>query len=216
MLVVMQQGASDEHIQAVIDRLVSLGFTVHRSTGVMHTVLGGVGPVEELDPADFEAMEGVKECHRIVSPYKLASRHWKPQGTVVKIGDVEIGGPRVVVMAGPCSVESREQIETVAQFVSAQGAQIMRGGAFKPRSSPYSFQGMGEEGLKLMREAADRHGLLIVSEVMDHIQLPLMLEYVDLLQIGARNMQNFNLLREVGKQRKPVVLKRGISATIEE
>ncbi len=216
MLVVMQQGASDEQIQAVIDRLVGLGFTVHRSTGVMHTVLGGVGPVEELDPADFEAMEGVKECHRIVSPYKLASRHWKPQGTVVKIGDVEIGGPRVVVMAGPCSVESREQIETVAQFVSAQGAQIMRGGAFKPRSSPYSFQGMGEEGLKLMREAADRHELLVVSEVMDHIQLPLMLEYVDLLQIGARNMQNFNLLREVGKTRKPVVLKRGISATIEE
>ena len=216
MLVVMQQGASDEQIQAVIDRLVGLGFTVHRSTGVMHTVLGGVGPVEELDPADFEAMEGVKECHRIVSPYKLASRHWKPQGTVVKIGDVEIGGPRVVVMAGPCSVESREQIETVAQFVSAQGAQIMRGGAFKPRSSPYSFQGMGEEGLKLMRDAADRHKLLIVSEVMDHIQLPLMAEYVDLLQIGARNMQNYNLLREVGKQRKPVVLKRGISATIEE
>jgi 3-deoxy-7-phosphoheptulonate synthase len=183
---------------------------------VMHTVLGGVGPAEELDPADFEAMEGVKECHRIVSPYKLASRHWKPQGTIVKIGDVEIGGPRVVVMAGPCSVESREQIETVAQFVAAQGAQIMRGGAFKPRSSPYSFQGMGEEGLKLMREAADRHKLLIVSEVMDHIQLPMMLEYVDLLQIGARNMQNYNLLREVGKVRKPVVLKRGISATIEE
>ncbi len=216
MLVVMQQGASDEQIQAVIDRLVGLGFTVHRSTGVMHTVLGGVGPVEELDPADFEAMDGVKECHRIVSPYKLASRHWKPQGTVVKIGEVEIGGSRIVTMAGPCSVESREQIETVAQFVAAQGAQIMRGGAFKPRSSPYSFQGMGEEGLKLMREAADRHKLLIVSEVMDHIQLPMMLEYVDLLQIGARNMQNYNLLREVGKVRKPVVLKRGISATIEE
>jgi 3-deoxy-7-phosphoheptulonate synthase len=216
MLVVMQQGATEEQIQAVIDRLVTLGFTVHRSTGVMHTVLGGVGPVDEMDPADFEAMEGVKECHRIVSPYKLASRHWKPQGTVIKIGKVEIGGPHVVTMAGPCSVESREQIETVAEIVAGQGAQIMRGGAFKPRSSPYSFQGMGEDGLKLMRSAADRHGLLVVSEVMDHTQLPMLMTYADILQIGARNMQNFNLLREVGRVRKPVLLKRGNSATIEE
>jgi 3-deoxy-7-phosphoheptulonate synthase len=216
MLVVMQQGATDEQIQAVIDRLVSLGFTVHRSTGVMHTVLGGVGPVDEMDPADFEVMEGVKECHRIVSPYKLASRHWKPQGTVIKIGKVEIGGPHVVTMAGPCSVESRDQIENVAEIVAAQGAQIMRGGAFKPRSSPYSFQGLGEEGLKLMRAAADRHGLLVVSEVMDHTQLPMLMTYADILQIGARNMQNFNLLREVGRVRKPVLLKRGNSATIEE
>jgi len=216
MLVVMQQGATEEQIQGVIDRLVTLGFTVHRSTGVMHTVLGGVGPVDEMDPADFEAMEGVKECHRIVSPYKLASRHWKPQGTVIKIGKVEIGGPHVVTMAGPCSVESREQIEKVAEIVASQGAQIMRGGAFKPRSSPYSFQGLGEEGLKLMRTAADRHGLLVVSEVMDHTQLPMLMTYADILQIGARNMQNFNLLREVGRVRKPVLLKRGNSATIEE
>ncbi len=216
MLVVMQQGSTDEQIQAVIDRLVSLGFTVHRSTGVMHTVLGGVGPVDEMDPADFEAMEGVKECHRIVSPYKLASRHFRPQGTIVKIGKVEIGGPHVVTMAGPCSVENRDQIEKVAEIVAGQGAQIMRGGAFKPRSSPYSFQGMGEEGLKLMRTAADRNGLLVVSEVMDHTQIPLLLAYSDILQVGARNMQNFNLLREVGKLRKPVLLKRGISATIEE
>ena len=216
MLVVMQQGATDEQIKAVIDRLVGLGFTVHRSTGVMHTVLGGVGPVDEMDPADFEAMEGVKECHRIVSPYKLASRHWKPQGTVIKIGSVEIGGLQVVTMAGPCSVESKDQIERVAEIVASQGAQIMRGGAFKPRSSPYSFQGMGEEGLKLMRAAADRHGLLVVSEVMDHTQLPMLMTYSDILQVGARNMQNFNLLREVGRVRKPVLLKRGNSATIEE
>jgi 3-deoxy-7-phosphoheptulonate synthase len=216
MLVVMQQGATDEQIQSVIDRLVTLGFTVHRSTGVMHTVLGGVGPVEELDPADFEAMEGVKECHRIVSPYKLASRHFKPQGTVIKIGKVEIGGPHIVTMAGPCSVESREQIEKVAELVAAEGAQIMRGGAFKPRSSPYSFQGLGEEGLKLMRTAADHRGLLVVSEVMDHTQLPMLMTYADILQVGARNMQNFNLLREVGRTRKPVLLKRGQSATIEE
>src|SRR5580693_7641485 len=216
MLVVMQQGATEGQIQGVIDRLVGLGFTVHRSTGVMHTVLGGVGPVEELDPADFEAMEGVKECHRIVSPYKLASRHWKPQGTIVKIKNVEIGGPQVVTMAGPCSVESQEQIECVAGIVAAQGAQIMRGGAFKPRSSPYSFQGLGEEGLKMMRTAADHHGLLVVSEVMDHTQLPALLTYSDILQVGARNMQNFNLLREIGRTRKPVLLKRGQSATIEE
>jgi 3-deoxy-7-phosphoheptulonate synthase len=212
----MQQGATDEQIQSVIDRLVTLGFTVHRSTGVMHTVLGGVGPVEELDPADFEAMEGVKECHRIVSPYKLASRHFKPQGTVIKIGKVEIGGAHIVTMAGPCSVESREQIEKVAEVVAAEGAQIMRGGAFKPRSSPYSFQGLGEEGLKLMRTAADHRGLLVVSEVMDHTQLPMLMTYADILQVGARNMQNFNLLREVGRTRKPVLLKRGQSATIEE
>jgi 3-deoxy-7-phosphoheptulonate synthase len=216
MLVVMQQGATDEQIQSVIDRLVTLGFTVHRSTGVMHTVLGGVGPVEDMDPADFEAMEGVKECHRIVSPYKLASRYFKPQGSVIKIGKVEIGGPHVVTMAGPCSVESKEQIEKVADFIAAEGAQIMRGGAFKPRSSPYSFQGMGEEGLKLMRTAADRRGLLVVSEVMDHTQLPTLMTYADILQVGARNMQNFNLLREVGRTRKPVLLKRGNSATIEE
>ncbi len=216
MLVVMQQGATDLQIQTVIDRLVSMGFTVHRSTGVLHTVLGGVGPVDEIDPVDFEVMDGVKECHRIVSPYKLASRHFKPQGTIVKIGNVEIGGPHVVTMAGPCSVESRDQIEKVAAIVAGQDAQIMRGGAFKPRSSPYSFQGMGEEGLKLMREAADHNRLLVVSEVMDHTQLPMISAYADILQIGARNMQNFNLLREAGKLRKPVLLKRGISATIEE
>src|SRR6516162_545465 len=163
MLVVMQQGATEPQIQAEIDRLVEMGFTVHRSTGVMHTVLGGVGPVDHFDPADFEVMEGVKECHRIVSPYKLASRHFRPEGTVVKIGPVGIGGPQIIVMAGPCSVESRDQIEETARIVAESGAQILRGGAFKPRSSPYSFQGLGEEGLALMRAAADRHSLLMVS-----------------------------------------------------
>ena len=216
MLVVMQEGAREEQVQKVIDRLVEMGFTVHRSTGVMHTVLGGVGPADSFDPADFEAMDGVKECHRIVSPYKLASRHFKPQGTVIKIKNVEIGAKHVVTMAGPCSVESGEQMEAVADAVADAGAQIMRGGAFKPRSSPYSFQGMGEDGLKLMRQAADRRGLLIISEVMDSTQLPLLTHYSDILQIGARNMQNFNLLREVGKVRTPAMLKRGIAATVEE
>ena len=216
MLVVMQQGATEPQIQKVIDRLVEQGFDVHRSTGVMHTVLGGVGGKTDVDLEIYEVMEGVKEAHRIASPYKLASRNFKPGGTVVKIGGVAIGGERVVVMAGPCSVESREQIECVAEQVARAGAQVIRGGAFKPRSSPYSFQGLGGEGLQMLRAAADRNGLLVVSEVMDQTQIPLVAEYSDILQVGARNMQNYNLLRELGKQRKPVLLKRGIAATIEE
>jgi 3-deoxy-7-phosphoheptulonate synthase len=221
MLVVMQEGASEAQIQAVIDRLVELGFDVHRSTGVVHTVLGGVGGKDEFDADSFEVMEGVKEAHRILSPYKLASRTFRPGGTVVTVGGsgrpaVEIGGQRVAVMAGPCSVESRDQIERAAEIVARGGAKIIRGGAFKPRTSPYSFQGLGEKGLELLRVAADRHGLLVVSEVMDVAQIALVSAYADLLQVGARNMQNFTLLRELGRQTKPVLLKRGISATIEE
>jgi 3-deoxy-7-phosphoheptulonate synthase len=216
MLVVMQQGATEQQIESVIARLVELDFNVHRSTGVIHTLLGGVGGRDEFDLASFEAMEGVKEAHRIVSAYKLASRGFRPEGTVVRVGDVAIGGERVVVMAGPCSVESGEQIERCAEIVAKAGAKVIRGGAFKPRSSPYSFQGMGEEGLELLRAAADRNGLLVVSEVMEIAQIPVLLRYADILQVGARNMQNFNLLRELGKQRKPVLLKRGIAATVEE
>jgi 3-deoxy-7-phosphoheptulonate synthase len=158
----------------------------------------------------------VKEAHRITSPYKLASRSFKPGGTVVKIRGVEFGAQRVVVMAGPCSVENRDQIERSAEIVATGGALVIRGGAFKPRSSPYAFQGLGEAGLQMLREAADRRGLLVASEVMDQTQIPLVAQYSDILQVGARNMQNFNLLRELGKQRTPVLLKRGISATIEE
>ena len=216
MLVVMQEGATEQQIQAVIDRLVALNFTVHRSTGVIHTVLGGVGPMENIDPSAFEVMDGVKEVHRIVSPYKLASRHFRPAGTVVKVGDVEIGGSCVVIMAGPCSVESEEQIRRIAERVAESGAKVIRGGAFKPRTSPYSFQGHGEDGLKWIRRAADENGLAVVSEVMDRSQIPMMSQYVDIFQVGARNMQNFNLLRDLGLQPKPVLLKRGISATIEE
>ncbi len=216
MLVVMQEGATEAQTETVINRLVEMGFTVHRSTGVRHTVLGGVGPIDDFEPAVLETMEGVKECHRIVSPYKLASRHFKPAGTVIKIGAVEIGASKLVSMAGPCSIESSSQIESSAELVSSAGAQIIRGGAFKPRSSPYSFQGLGERGLQLLRSAADKHNLLVVSEVMDQSQIPLLITYADILQVGARNMQNFNLLRELGKIRKPVLLKRGIAATIEE
>jgi 3-deoxy-7-phosphoheptulonate synthase len=216
MLVVMQEEAREAQIEGVINRLVEMGFTVHRSTGVKHTLLGGVGPIDDFDTALLEAMEGVKECHRIVSSYKLANRSFRPGGTIITIGDVEIGGPKVITMGGPCSVESEKQIEASAAAVAKAGGQIIRGGAFKPRSSPYSFQGMGEQGLQIMRQAADHHGLKVVSEVMDQTQIPLLLQYADILQVGARNMQNFNLLRELGKTRKPILLKRGIAATIEE
>ncbi len=216
MLVVMQEGATETQTETVIARLVAMGFNVHRSTGVRHTLLGGVGPQADFDPAELEVMDGVKECHRIVSPYKLASRHFKPEGTVIRIGSVEIGGSKIITMAGPCSVENEEQMEASAAAVAKAGAQVIRGGAFKPRSSPYSFQGMGEAGLKIMRAAADRHNLLVVSEVMDQVQIPLLLQYADILQVGARNVQNFNLLKELGKTRKPILLKRGIAGTIEE
>ena len=216
MIVVMQSGASEEQIQAVIDRLVALGFDIHRSTGVECTVLGCVGVKAGFDHRTIELLDGVAEVHRITSPYKLVGRKFRPEGTIVRVGDMTIGGDEVAIIAGPCSVESREQMFTIAEKVAEAGARGLRGGAFKPRSSPYSFQGMGEEGLKLLRQACDRFGLVAVSEVMAESQIPLMLEYVDILQVGARNMQNFNLLRELGKVRKPILLKRGIAATIEE
>src|SRR5437588_4180062 len=217
MIVAMQEIASEEQIQQVIERLISMGFEVHRSTGERQTVLGAVGARHEFDVRDIEVLSGVGEVHRISSPYKLVARSFRPEGTVVQFSNgVRIGADTVIIMAGPCSVESREQLFAVAETVSKAGAKFLRGGAFKPRSSPYSFQGMGEEALKLMREAADKFGLLVVSEVMEISQIPLMLPYVDVLQVGARNMQNFNLLRELGKVRKPVLLKRGIAATIEE
>ena len=212
----MQEGATEAQIQKIVGRLMEDGFDVHRSSGVVHTVLGGVGGKSHFDTGIVSVMDGVKEVHRIVSPYKLAARAFKPEGSIIKIGDVEIGGKQVVVMAGPCSVENRDQIERSADIVAEGGAKIMRGGAFKPRSSPYSFQGLGEEGLQMMRAAADRRGLLVISEVMDAVQIPLLAAYSDILQIGARNMQNFTLLRELGKIRKPVMLKRGPAATVEE
>jgi 3-deoxy-7-phosphoheptulonate synthase len=217
MVVVMHSGASDEQIQHVIDRLVSTGFDVHRSTGETNTVLGAVGVHPDFDARDIELLDGVREVVRITQPYKLASRAFRPEGTIVDLGKgVKIGGAEVVVAAGPCAVESKAQIDTVAERVAQLGAKILRAGAFKPRSSPYAFQGMGEAGLKLMREAADRNGLLVVSEVMDPSQVELMLGYVDVLQVGARNMQNYHLLRALGEVRKPVLLKRGMSAMIEE
>jgi 3-deoxy-7-phosphoheptulonate synthase len=217
MIVVMQEGATEDQVQRVINKLMELGFDIHRSTGAVHTVLGAVGSQAGFDTRDLEILDGVEEVLRISAPYKLASRHFRPEGSVIEIGaGIRVGGQQVVVMAGPCSVESAEQIDSIASFVASQGVRVLRGGAFKPRTSPYSFQGKGAEGLEWLRRAADRYGLLVVSEIMDHMQLPLMLDCVDVLQVGARNMQNFNLLRELGKVAKPILLKRGIAATIEE
>ncbi|HEX4039693.1 MAG TPA: 3-deoxy-7-phosphoheptulonate synthase [Acidobacteriaceae bacterium] len=217
MIVAMQDTATEEEIQAVVERMMDIGFNVHRTTGTVQTILAGVGTPGAFSHADFEVLSGVAEVIRISSPYKLAGRSFRPEGTIVRFPDgISIGGTEVVVMAGPCSVESREQIFASAQIVKAAGAKFLRGGAFKPRSSPYSFQGLGLDALKLLREAGDAHRLLIVTEVMEISQIELMMPYVDLFQVGARNMQNFNLLRELGDVRKPVLLKRGIAATIEE
>ena len=216
MVVVMEERASEDQIQRVVAQLVQMGFDVHRSTGSLRTVIGAVGGGEKHDPRLLEVLDGVQEVMRITEPYKLASRTFRPEDTVITIGDLRIGGDEVIVMAGPCSAENEAQVMSTAAAVRRAGAKVLRGGAFKPRSSPYSFQGLGEEGLKMLRAAADAHNLKLVSEVMDTSQIALMGEYVDIYQVGARNMQNFTLLRELGKVRKPVLLKRGISATIEE
>src|SRR5690348_407085 len=217
MIVAMQENATEEQIQTVVERMVAIGFNVHRTTGAVQTILAGVGRPAQFDHKDFELLPGVSEAVRISSPYKLAGRGFRPEGTIVRFPNgVEVGGNELVVMAGPCSVEGRDQIFTSAAQVKAAGAKFLRGGAFKPRSSPYSFQGMGLEGLKLLRDVGNTTGLLIISEVMEISQIELMLPYVDCFQVGARNMQNFNLLRELGTVRKPVLLKRGIAATIEE
>jgi len=217
MIVAMQERATEEQIDAVIDAMVDAGLNVHRTTGATQSILAGVGPTSNVDLAKFELFEGVLYVLRITAPYKLAGRAFRPEGTVVEFANgVKIGGEQVAVMAGPCAIESREQIFAIAACVKAAGAGFLRGGAFKPRSSPYAFQGLGIPGLKLMHEAAQEHGLLTVSEVMEIAQIEPMLPYTDCFQVGARNMQNFNLLRELGQARKPILLKRGISATLEE
>jgi 3-deoxy-7-phosphoheptulonate synthase len=217
MIVAMQELATDEQIQDVVEHLVRMGFSVHRTTGERQTILAAVGARTDFDTRNLEVLAGVEHVHRISAPYKLAGRAFRPEGSILELGrGVRIGGDEVVVMAGPCSVESRQQLFTVTELIAKAGARGLRGGAFKPRSSPYSFQGMGEEGLKLLREAGDKFNLLVISEVMEISQIALMLPYIDIFQVGARNMQNFNLLRELGKVRKPVLLKRGIAATLEE
>lgn len=217
MIIVMANNATEQEIEGVIRRIESEGFKAHLSRGVEKTIIGVIGDERRLKEAALEVLPGVEAVIPILEPYKMASRSFRAERTVVDVGDgILIGGERIHVMAGPCAVESREQLLTAAEKVKAAGATILRGGAFKPRTSPYSFQGLGEEGLKILAEAREKFGLKIVTEVMDIRTLPLVAEYADIIQIGTRNMQNFDLLKEVGKINKPVLLKRGLSATIEE
>ena len=216
MVVVMESGSAEGEIQSVIERLNHFGFDVHRSSGEQQIVLGAIGVKPEFDARHISVLPGVSAVHRVTEPYKFASRAWRTENSVVTAGKHAVGGDSLAVMAGPCAVESEEQIHACAEFVAAQGATFLRGGAFKPRSSPYSFQGMGKEGLVLLRQAADAHGLSVVTEVMEPDQIDLIVAHADLLQVGARNMQNFSLLRELGKTRTPILLKRGMSATIKE
>ena len=216
MIIVMQKHATDSTVERVVSELITRGFDVHRSTGSDQTVLGIVGKVDTLDPREFELFEGVQEVVRVSEPYKLTSRTFRKEKTIVRARGVEIGGDQVVVMAGPCTIESEHQLFETARRVARAGARVLRGGAYKPRTSPYAFQGMGVEGLKLLRAAGDETGMATVSEVMELGQIDKMLEYVDILQVGARNMQNYNLLSALGQVRKPILLKRGMSATIQE
>jgi 3-deoxy-7-phosphoheptulonate synthase len=219
MIINMAVNATEEQIDHVVKRIQECGFQAHLSRGEERAVIGVVGKSEK-HRGELEALQaapGVEEIIRITHPFKLASRNFRPEGSVVELGKgVSIGGTEIVTAAGPCAVESAAQIGEIAEKVARAGAKLLRGGAFKPRSSPYSFQGLGEEGLKLMRAAADDNGLLVVSEVMDPSQIDVMLPYVDVMQVGARNMQNYYLLRALGEIQKPVLLKRGMSATIEE
>lgn len=217
MIIVVKNGADEQKLQSVIQYLEAQQLTLHISRGEERTIIGLVGVTQEQKQnLNVESLDGVEKIMPVVTPYKLASREFHPEDTVIKIGDLTIGGNELQVMAGPCAVESREQMLEVAEIVKASGARILRGGAFKPRTSPYSFAGLEEVGLQYMAEAREKTGLKIVSEVMDPRSVALVAEYCDIVQIGARNMQNFNLLREVGKINKPVLLKRGLSATIEE
>jgi len=216
MVVVMKKGATSDQINAVNQRLLAAGFNVHMSEGINRTILGAVGDRQRLEACSLEAMPGVDNVVSIMKPFKMASREFKVNNTVVQVGNTSFGNGSIPVIAGPCAVEGREQFLETAGAVKEKGAQILRGGAFKPRTSPYSFQGLGEEGLKIMAEAREITGLPIVTEVMDQKSVPLVAEYVDLIQVGARNMQNFFLLKEVGKINKPILLKRGLAATIEE
>jgi len=216
MIVVLETGTAEKQIENIIRVLHDHGFDVHRSTGVQHTVLGAIGVHPEFDHRQIELLDGVAEVVRVTEPFKLASHAFKREGSVFDIGGVKIGGPEVIVMAGPCSVETEEQIFKIAKYVKDSGAKILRGGAFKPRTSPYTFQGLGEDGLKLLRSAADEYKLKVITEVMDKSQIDLVEKYADILQIGARNMQNYMFLKDLGKSSKPIMLKRGLAATIEE
>ncbi|HDN79034.1 MAG TPA: 3-deoxy-7-phosphoheptulonate synthase [Chloroflexi bacterium] len=216
MIIIMRKDAAKEEIDKVVQRVEELGFRPHLSQGEERTIIGVIGDERRLEPHLFERMEGVERTVRILRPFKLASRDFHPQDTVISLNGLRIGDRKVVVMAGPCAVESREQLLQTARAVKAAGAHILRGGAFKPRTSPYSFQGLGLRGLELLAEAKAETGLPVVTEVMSPQEVPLVARYADILQIGTRNMQNYRLLEAVGQTSKPVLLKRGLMSTIEE
>ncbi|KAF0152828.1 MAG: phospho-2-dehydro-3-deoxyheptonate aldolase [Ignavibacteria bacterium] len=216
MVVILHRNATEAQIENVIKHLEGYGFQTHKSIGVERIIIGAIGVKPNFDTRNISILDGVDEVYRVTTPFKLAGRNFQETNTVVKIKDVEIGGNHVVMMSGPCSVESEDQIFHLAKIVAESGAKILRAGAFKPRTSPYSFQGLGEEGLKLLRAAADQYNLLVITEVMQNEQIDLISRYTDIFQVGARNMQNFSLLKELGKISKPILIKRGIAATIEE
>ncbi|MCF8265495.1 MAG: 3-deoxy-7-phosphoheptulonate synthase [Melioribacteraceae bacterium] len=216
MVVIMENNASDEQIELVKKQLEDFGFQIHESRGVQKTILGAIGVQPDFDTRKVSILDGGSDVYRVTNPYKLANRSFKEDDTIIKMKDVELGGNKIHIMAGPCSIESEDQIYRLAEVVAKSGMKILRGGAFKPRSSPYSFQGLGEEGLKLIRKAADEFGLLVITEVMQIDQIELIYKYTDIFQVGARNMQNFALIKELGNIDKPIMLKRGLSAQIEE
>jgi len=216
MIIVMKMGATDKEISDIVERVEDLGFRAHLSQGVERTIIGLIGDERPLSPESLELLPGVEKVMRVLQPFKLASRDFKPEDTVISLNGEEIGGRKVVVMAGPCAVESREQMREVAWAVKEAGVRILRGGAFKPRTSPYSFQGLGEEGLEILAEIKEETGLAIITEAMAPEQVPLVARYADILQIGTRNMQNYNLLHAVGESGVPALLKRGMMATLEE
>lgn len=216
MVVVLHNKVTDAQIQNIVKHLEDYGFQIHLSQGVQKTIIGAIGVKPDFDTRKIRMLEGVADVYRITAPYKLASRNFKEEDTVINIKDISIGGNEIALMIGPCSIESEDQIFRLAEVVKKSGAKILRGGAFKPRSSPYSFQGLGEDGLKYMRAAADEFGLLVITEVMHTGQIDLIAKYADILQVGARNMQNFSLIKELGTYDIPVMLKRGMANTIEE
>jgi len=212
----MKSGATEQEVEAVVRVIAELGYRAHPMPGAARTAIGITGNPGAIDPAHFEMLPGVGEAIRVSKPYKLVGRDLKQDDTIVRVGDVEIGGREPAIIAGPCAVESREQTMAIAEIVASCGVKLFRGGAFKPRTSPYAFQGLGKEGLIILAEARDRFGLSIVTEVLDTETADLVEEYSDVMQVGARNMQNFSLLRRVGQAKKPVMLKRGMSATLDE
>ena len=216
MIIVIKPTATKDNLANVVKKLETLGLRAHLSEGEEVTIVGVIGDKKTIANLEMNMMDGVEKTVRITEKYKMVSRNFHPQNTIIKVGDVEIGGDELVVMAGPCSVESLEQIRETAKAVKDAGAKFLRGGAYKPRTSPYDFQGMGEEGLKIMRQAADENGLKVITEVVDREDIPMFEEYTDVIQVGARNMQNFQMLKALGKSNKPVLLKRGLSATISE